>query len=73
MAISPTGSVGGLVSDAAQPRPATAPLPDQPAATQAETPSQAVTPASTDTAVNQEAPSSSPAVARRTPKRRQNV
>ena len=57
MAISPTGTVGGLVSDAAQPRPATAPLPDQPAATtQAETPSQAVTPASTDTAVNQEAP-----------------
>ena len=59
MAISPTGTVGGLVSDAAQPRPATAPLPDQPAvsqSTQAETPSQAVTPASTDTAVDQEPP-----------------
>ena len=59
MAISPTGSVGGLVSDAAQPRPATAPLPDQSAAsqsTQADTPSQAVTPPSTDTGIDQDAP-----------------
>jgi hypothetical protein len=59
VAIAPTtGPVGGLVSDAAQPRPATAPVPDQPEAqsTQAETPSQSVTPTSTDTGVDQEAP-----------------
>ena len=58
MAIAPTGGVSTLVSDAAQPRPATAPLPDQPAAqtTRADIPSQAVTPPSTDTAVDQEAP-----------------
>jgi hypothetical protein len=52
-----------LVSDAAQPRPATAPVPDQAtgqtaqaAATQAESPSQAVTPAATDTGVRSETP-----------------
>ena len=59
MAISPTGPVSTLVADAAQPRPATAPAPEQPGADQSvqtETPSQAVTAASTDTGVNSEAP-----------------
>lgn len=63
MAIAPTGPVPTLVSDAAQPRPATAPVPDpatgqsaQAAATQADRPSQAVTPASTDTGVQSETP-----------------
>ncbi len=56
--IAPTGPVPTLVSDAAQPRPATAPVPDPVSAApagQAETPSQAVTPASTDTGVQQDA------------------
>ncbi|MCZ6589401.1 MAG: hypothetical protein O7B24_15810 [Alphaproteobacteria bacterium] len=54
MAISPTGPVSTLVSDASQPRPATAPLPAQ-QTTQADIPSQAVTPPSTDTGVEQQA------------------
>ena len=60
MAIAPTsGPVGGLVTDAAQPRPNTAPVPEQQAAEQtakADAPSQAVPQASTDTGVDQEAP-----------------
>ena len=53
MAISPTGPVSTLVPDA-PPQPASAPTPAQ--STQADVPSQAVTPPSTDTGVDQEAP-----------------
>jgi hypothetical protein len=59
MTIAPTGGVSTLVSDAAQPRPATAPVPEQTdasPATQADSPSQAVPPPSTDTGIDQDAP-----------------
>jgi hypothetical protein len=59
MAISPAGPVSTLIPDASQARTTTAPLPEQPAesqSTQAQTPSQAVTPPSTDTGLEQEAP-----------------
>lgn len=59
MAIAPTGPVSTLVADAAQPRPVTAPAPEQPTAdqsTQVESPSQAVTAPSTDTGVDSDTP-----------------
>ena len=53
MSISTTGPVSTLVPDV-PPRPTSAPAPDQ--STLADTPSQAVTPPSTDTGVQPEAP-----------------
>ncbi len=59
MAISPTGPVSTLIPDASQPRSVSAPQPQQPTETQSaqpDTPSAAVTPPSTDTGLEQDAP-----------------